>query len=147
MAKAKRRGDAHRREGAVGFCRPPKEHRFKPGHPGNPWGCKGKPKADKEFLDERQRVLIDGKWRWLTRDQLIDIALYKAVVKDGNVSAAKLLDARKEARLAKLSVDQGEEELSPDEEAALLRAAQRRLGRTDAQGGGEKDDPDPEDGP
>ena len=114
----------------VGYGHPPKRHRFAKGNKANPDGRKGKPRSTRDFLDERQRLLIDGKWRWVTRDQTIDHALYKAVVTDGNVSAAKLLETRRQARLSKLA-DTGEEVLSAEEQASLLRAAARHFRQND----------------
>ena len=111
-------------DGLVGYRRPPEEHRFKPGHRGNPWGCKGRPKPPRDFLDERQRVRIEGKMRWVTRDELIDHALYKEAI-GGNVSAVKQLEARQKARLAKRGAE-GEEELTPERMAALERAVLRK---------------------
>jgi hypothetical protein len=113
----------------VGYRHPPKQHRFQDGNKANPDGRKGKPRAERDFLDEPQRLLIDGKWRWVTRDQLIDHALYKAVVTDGNVSAAKLLEARRQVRLSKRAHGKDADALSPEEQEALFRAAARQLRR------------------
>lgn len=159
MAKRKGGGtDAHS-DDQVGDGRPPRGRPFEPGHSGNPWGCKGKPKPELDFMDERQRLRIEGRWRWLTRSQVIDHALYKAVVNDGNVSAAKQLDSRRQARLARRAEGAGANNPVPEDDPALLRAAERfvRKSKADDPGtaeGGETfagdgedldDDPEPED--
>jgi hypothetical protein len=62
MAK-KREGQPHPAAKEVGYGRPPAEHQFKPGHKGNPWGCKGKPKPPLDFLESTITITIDGRPR------------------------------------------------------------------------------------
>lgn len=139
MAKRKQGAPDTPSEDRVGYRNPPKEHRFQDGHKGNPWGCKGKPKPERDFLEERQRVRIEGRWRRLTRDQLIDHALYKAVVSEGNVSAAKELKLRRQERMARKAEAVDTDVLMPEDELALLRAVERRLRQRDP---GADDDPE-----
>lgn len=126
MAKRKQEGAEAPLDDRVGYGRPPKEHRFEKGHPGNPWGCKGKPKPERDFLDQRQHVRVDGRWRWVTRDETIDHALYKEAL-SGNVSAAKQLEARQQKRLAKRAQGADADTLSAEDRAALMRAVARAV--------------------
>ena len=125
MAKHKREG-APAPEDAVGYGRPPKEHRFREGTVPNPWGRKGKPKPKLDFLDERQKFRIEGRERWITRDEAIDHFLYKQAMA-GKVSAAQELDRRQKRRIATKAGGPEAERLSADEEAAMLRFLERSL--------------------
>lgn len=100
MAKVGRDGTSPGDRGAyaVGYGRPPKEHRFRAGQCANPHGRRGKgakAPARKGFLDEVVGVIAqpNGRRRPATRDELIDHALF-ARAKDGDVAAIKYLDER-----------------------------------------------------
>lgn len=68
----------------VGYCRPPPEHRFKPGQSGNP---KGRKKGSRniativaEVLAKRIRTKIDGEpQRILPTEALVHVVLRKAL--------------------------------------------------------------------
>lgn len=109
----------------VGYSRPPKQHRFKPGGVGNPWGCKGKPKPEIDFLDETVVIPVGGKPRRMTRDETVDLALYKSVMA-GNVSAARELDKRRKERRANRSEAVTAETLSGEDQAAFERLIVRQ---------------------
>lgn len=138
----KRDGASAPADDYVGYGHPPKQHQFRDGGVGNPWGRKGKPKPKPDFLEERLRVRIDGRWQSITRDQAMDHALYKEAMA-GNVSAVKQLEARHARRLAQ-AVGQRDETLLAEERAALDRfLARDRAGRS---GPVAEDPPPPSDG-
>ena len=119
----------------VGYGRPPKEHRFKAGKVGNPWGRRGKPKPKIDFLDEIVVVQVGGKPRRLTRDDTVDLALYRAAMA-GNVSAAKELHKRRRERLANRPVTTTDDTLSPEDQAAFDRLIARRARGRQSPGAG-----------
>ncbi|MCJ2011886.1 hypothetical protein [Methylobacterium sp. J-076] len=110
----------------VGYGRPPSQFRIQPGETRNPWGRKGRPKSREDFLDGKLSMRVDGRVVKVTRDEAIDHFLFEAASKR-NVSAAKLLEQRRQARLARSSQAQNTDTLLPEEEASLLRAVGRRL--------------------
>lgn len=76
----------------VGHKRPPVEHRFGPGKPGN---RRGRPKGSRniktivqEFAQEKHKLKVDGRARRLAT---VDLLLLKLCAKamDGDVQAAK----------------------------------------------------------
>lgn len=142
MAKDRDRGEKSADSEAVGYGRPPKAHRFKPGGVGNLWGRRGKPKPQVDFLDEVVTVPVGGKPRRMTRDETIDLALYRELM-GGNVSAGKELGKRRKERQASRPAAASDEALSPEDQAAfdrLIDCRARGLRSPDAQP--ERDGPD-----
>ncbi|MBM0205648.1 hypothetical protein JNW90_23530 [Micromonospora sp. STR1s_5] len=137
MAKRSEEGTSMPLSDYVGYGHPPKEHQFRKGQKANPWGCKGRPKPKADFLDERHRIRVDGRSRWVTRDEALDHALYKMALA-GNVSAVQQLEQRQKRRLAAKGERPEAEKLSPDEKAAMLHLLERNLRPTpdDADGNG-----------
>lgn len=115
---------------SVGYCRPPAEHRFKPGHSGNP---KGRPKGSRniativaDVLARRIRTKIDGiSQRILPTEALVHVVLRKALNGDRHAWEtifrwAEEGEASKERRDAVRSLGEKEE--------AILRRMQERFG-------------------
>lgn len=145
MVKSGVEGDAAPENGYVGYGCPPKEHQFRRGGKGNPWGRKGKPKPKLDFLEERLRVRIDGRWQWITRDEAIDHALYKEAMA-GNVSAVRQLEVRRARRLAQ-TVGERDEAVAEADQAALDRYVGRIEGRGQGAEPAAASMPPDEDGP
>lgn len=122
----------------VGYGRPPEEHRIREGDIRNPWGRRGKPKPATDFLEQLVPIRIDGRSRKITRAEAIDHALYREAMA-GKVPAAKLLEARYDRRLAAKAGEPKPEQLTLDQEAALLRFFERTsrasASETDDEGG------------
>lgn len=82
---------------SVGYCKPPEEHQFKPGHSGNPKGRKQKPKPDgiksmiRQELLEPVTVSENGKKITLPAFQLGIRRLRNETLK-GNMAAARQLN-------------------------------------------------------
>jgi len=79
----------------TGFTRPPRNSRFKPGQSGNP---KGRPKGTRNLktdLDNllRKRVQIreDGEQRYVSRQELVLLALFERAAKGDARAATQLL--------------------------------------------------------
>lgn len=125
MAKDRERPQRPASSAVVGYGRPPEAHRFKPKGVGNPWGRRGKPKPRIDFLDEVVTVPVGGKPQRMTRDETIDLALYREMMA-GNVSAGKELDRRRKERLARRPTAASDEGLSPEDQAAFDRLIERR---------------------
>jgi hypothetical protein len=78
----------------VGYGRPPKQHRFKPGQSGNPKGRpKGKPNYHTDIqraLERRLNVKVNGKVKSMTVSEAIaEVHIQKALKGDGR--AAELM--------------------------------------------------------
>jgi len=110
----------------TGYKSPPEEHQFKKGNKGNPWGCKGKPRPTRAFLDEQVTLKIDGRKVRMTRAEAIEHALFKEAM-NGNVSAAKRLEERRDREAASKATDTGENAIPDQDAAALERFIQRQL--------------------
>ena len=87
---------APRHEGEVGFGRPPREHRFKPGESGNP---KGRPKGSNnestilhELLHRKIDVRQGGRTRKITVLEAILMRFTEDSLKGNTKSAAFLLN-------------------------------------------------------
>lgn len=132
----------------VGYGRPPKKHQFRKGEPSaNPYGCRGKPKAEvpvqaaePDFLDELVPITIDGKRQRVTRDQSVDHALCLRAIR-GDVAAARELSVRRslrEKRRAAAERSLAAEIAAPvtaEDEALIARSFSRKEGKQ----GGEAD--------
>ena len=108
-------------ENAVGFGRPPKHTRYKPGQSGNPKGRPRKkrspePSADltgseralRKVLDEKVAITEAGGKRKATKSELIDLAQIKAAV-GGNPQAQRDIK-RREQELEKREAEAAERE-------------------------------------
>lgn len=82
-------------EEAVGYCKPPKEHQFKPGRSGNP---KGRPKKKgpsarelmAEFASETIPIKRGGRVENVSRFQALQEKLFQLTM-SGNTAAGNLL--------------------------------------------------------
>ncbi len=81
-------------ENTVGYGKPPRQHRFKPGQSGNP---RGRPKGARGLkaelraeLDELVTITVDGKRRRIPKRRLVIKSLAAQAAK-GNVAAADKL--------------------------------------------------------
>lgn len=111
----------------VGYKYPPKEHQFKKGNKGNPWGCKGKPRPPVAFLDEYMTATIDGRKTRVTRAYALCLALLKEAA-NGDVSAAKLLFSLQKPSAGKdRAAAVNDAPLSEQDAAALERFIERQL--------------------
>ena len=114
----------------VGYKRPPKKHRFKPGQSGNPrgrtTGAKGLKTILKKELSGRVRITEnDGKTRTISKMELLIKRLVEKGGKGDFKSLAKLLD------LGALvfgmdDEDRGATALTREEQAIIEEAAKRR---------------------
>lgn len=102
----------------VGYCRPPLEHQFKPGHTGRPRGSRNK--IGERFIAAMCADFEEHGQSVIERVREEDPAVYLRVVA-GLVPAHVLVH---EARL---------DELSDDELASYLFAVRQALGLRDAQ--------------
>lgn len=108
----------------VGFGRPPVHSRIKAGETRNPWGRGGKPKPQKDFLEDLIELRIEGKLTKVTRDQALDHFLFMQAAQ-GKVAAIRQLEARRLQRLAAAQAGV-EQTLTADDEAALQRYLKRQ---------------------
>lgn len=114
----------------VGYRKPPKTTRFKPGRSGNP---RGRPKGSRNFktdlleeLDDKIRVSMDGRGRTLSKRQ----ALLKQLVTDalkGQWKARQLVVGLM-AGLDRDSEGMTSEEGSPDTERVIFERSIARMG-------------------
>ena len=118
----------------VGYGRPPKQHRIKSKEVRNPWGRKGKPRPEIDFLDQPFELKMEGRVEKITRGQALDWALFKVAI-EGKVSAIKELERRYRERLAS-TASADDDRLSPEEQRAFERCLERtRRMRTDGSSG------------
>ena len=113
----------------VGYKRPPKKHRFKPGQSGNPrgrtTGAKGLKTILKKELSGRVRITENGKTRTISKIELLVKRLVEKGGKGDFKSIAKLLD------LGALVFGMDDEDrsataLTREEQAIIDEAAKRR---------------------
>ena len=113
----------------VGYKRPPKKHRFKPGQSGNPRGrtkgAKGLKTILKKELSGRVRITENGKTRTISKMELLIKRLVEKGGKGDFKSLAKLLD------LGTIVFGMDDEDQSPtvltrEEQAIIDEAAKRR---------------------
>ena len=110
----------------VGYGNPPRHHRVKPNEVRNPWGRKGRPRAQVDFLDEPFELKIDGQTMRITRGEALDYALSKTAAA-GNVSAIKELERRRRDRAVAAATNAGDDRLAPEDQRAFERCLDRAL--------------------
>lgn len=94
--RAKPARKAPARDSEVGYCRPPKQHQFKPGQSGNP---KGRPKGAKneatilrEILEHKISLQEGGRLRKISVRQAILLKMADGALKGDTKKAAFVLD-------------------------------------------------------
>jgi hypothetical protein len=112
----------HPRDYKVGYGKPPKASRFKPGQSGNPKGRAKGVVNTKTFLEQelnrKQRVTVDGKVRYLTNRQITILAqLSKA--RKGDPKAFRLVMEFDSSLQQDTEVLAKRVDLAPDERAIL----------------------------
>ncbi len=119
--------DAPADEEKVGYCRPPRATRFRPGQSGNPRGRPRKPKPIQELLamELRRRVAIreNGREQKVQKLELVMKRLVNDAIQ-GNYPAVRLLiDMLKvaEESSAQGRVDRTIEELNAEDREILAR--------------------------
>lgn len=140
MASDRERGGRDRPDhgGAVGYGRPPEQHRFRPGEPSrNPHGRRGRPRevgdaasTVPDFLDGLVTVSVDGKPTRMTRSEAVDHALFSRALKGDN-GAARQLDRRRDERARRRAAAGAAPAHSADAEtdaAIVARALARQAG-------------------
>lgn len=110
------------RDYEVGYGKPPKASRFKPGQSGNPKGRAKGAVNTKTFLEQelnrKQRVTVDGKVRYLTNRQITILAqLSKA--RKGDPKAFRLVMEFDSALQQDTEALAKRVDLAPDERAIL----------------------------
>jgi hypothetical protein len=119
--------DAPADEEKVGYCRPPRATRFRPGKSGNPRGRPRKPKPVQALLatELRRRVVIreNGREQRIPKLELVMKRLVNDAIQ-GNYPAVRLLIDL--IKVAEESSDQGRvdrtiEELNAEDRAILAR--------------------------
>jgi hypothetical protein len=113
----------------VGYKRPPKKHRFKPGQSGNPrgrtTGAKGLKTILKKELSGRVRITENGKTRTISKMELLVKRLVEKGGKGDFKSLAKLLDLGTIV-FGMDDEDQSATVLTREEQAIIDEAAKRR---------------------
>ena len=116
-------------EEGVGYKRPPRKHRFKPGHSGNPRGrtkgAKGLKTILKKELSGRVRITENGKTRTISKMELLIKRLVEKGGKGDFKSLAKLLDLGTIV-FGMDDEDQSATVLTREEQAIIDEAAKRR---------------------
>jgi hypothetical protein len=112
----------------VGYRRPPREHRIKKGEKRNPWGRLGKPKPNRDYLEELVEGIINGRKRKITRSQALDEMLFGEASR-GSVAAAKYLDRRAEKRRAAMAQGSADEVPSAEENEMLEHHLEKEVAK------------------
>lgn len=118
----------------VGPKRPPKAHRFKPGHSGNP---SGRPKGARnlgsdlaDIIGRRIKVREDGKERRISRQEALLLSLYDKALR-GDVRAATAIISML-SKLAPAHVETPEAPpLSQNDEHILADFLRRRMAKVE----------------
>ncbi len=130
--------------GNSGYRRPPSEHKFKPGHSGNP---KGRPKGARNLKTDFEELLsgtvlatINGKRRQISRQELLLLNLWEnAAGKD--IKAARTLLEWVFKLIPPEAHSTTEQPASPSDQAILDNYLQRN-GFTKKEATDGNDDPD-----
>jgi hypothetical protein len=134
----------------VGYCKPPKETRFKPGQSGNP---KGRPRgarnlrtAVREALQEKVEVREGGRMRRISKmDAIIQVTLNKGLKGDPKGLAAVLQLARQTGLMDEEPDTAANENLSAQDEAILADFLARQVIEVpDLDAGDEDEEPEGE---
>ena len=119
--------DENDEEYEVGYCKPPKHTRFKPGQSGNP---RGRPKRSKSFKTDVTEELREPIWvreggrsRKVTKQRGIVKALVAVALK-GNPKAVTLLNSMLAGQSA---FDHWGQDEAHDDDLAAIRAALEEL--------------------
>lgn len=122
----------------VGYGKPPREHRFKPGQSGNPTG---RPKGSRNLatavrkaLDQRVPVREDGRYRKRSATEVIAQQVVRKAM-TGDLRAAQWLLQLSQTEAVRSEADPPEGELSSEDVAILTDF----LARHDRDGGGGAD--------
>ncbi|TAL83900.1 MAG: hypothetical protein EPN75_00420 [Beijerinckiaceae bacterium] len=111
----------------VGYGRPPKQHTIKPGEVRNPYGRRGKPRPEVDFLDEYVFVTVNGRRQKMTRRRALKEVLFREGMR-GTISATKHLEQSAEKSAAKAN-GKDEGTLSAAEDKILERHMEKELQR------------------
>jgi hypothetical protein len=124
------------RDGDVGYGRPPRAHRFKPGQSGNP---KGRPKGAKnestilrEILERKITLRSEGRPQKIPVLQGIHLRIAENALKGDTKSAAFLLNRY----AAMVSGELQPNDVSEDDREVLEAFRQRVAARRDTEGDG-----------
>lgn len=112
----------------VGYGRPPKEHAIKRGEVRNPYGRRGKPRSEIDFMDGYVVVTVNGRQQKMTRDEFLDETLFREAAR-GSVPAIKHLERRAERRRAEKSSGAHGGRLSEEEEQIVERFLEKETKR------------------
>jgi Family of unknown function (DUF5681) len=124
-------------EDAIGYGRPPKSNRFRPGVSGNP---KGRPKGSKNFASlvsavgrQKVKVNVQGKDRVMTQDQ-IALMLLHVKANRGDLSAIKALIGLKRMFAEPEEVETPIND-THERDQTVMRNLRKRMGLDQPQGG------------
>lgn len=140
--------DDEKSAGEVGYCRPPKQHQFKPGHSGNRKGRRKRPPTTysilSKILEERVQITLDGKRKRVTKQEARFLALF-AKAAAGNLRASAEIERQMllfAPELAKRARQKNEQ--TPEQMQAVAEALGREIAEIMNQGASEMSPDDAE---
>jgi len=116
---------AGEKEDDVGYGKPPRAHRFKPGESGNPKGRAEGAKSEETILRELLQKKISLNERGKSRKITVHEGIYRRIIEDclkGNTKSAAFLLNRHHAMTSGEPLESG---LSEDDEAVLKAHLQK----------------------